>query len=153
MSDDPSTVRSPPANSSLELASRNTGLALQRTRMAADRTLMAVLRTSLSLISFGFTIFNVVQDLQKENILKSNDTMPHFGVGLVLLGIAMLAIGIIFHLQFMYSLRKERKRLTLAGFIRGESPFPPSLTLIIAVILLGFGLAAIMRMLFHIGPL
>lgn len=152
MSDDPPTVRSPPANSSLELASRNTSLALQRTRMAADRTLMAVIRTSLSLISFGFTIFNVVQDLQKENILKINATVPHFGVGLVLLGIAMLSTGIIYHVQFMYSLRTERKRLTLAGLIRGESPFPPSLTLIIAIILLGLGIAAIMSMLFHIGP-
>ncbi len=153
MRDDPPAVQPPPANSSFELASKNTGLALQRTRMAADRTLMAVLRTSLALISFGFTIFNVVKELQKEDLFKENVAMPHFGVGLVLLGIVMLAIGIIYHLQFMYCLRKERKRLTLAGLIRGESPFPPSLTLIIAVILLGFGLAAIMRMLFHFGPI
>jgi len=153
MRDDPPAIQTPPANSSFELASRNTGLALQRTRMAADRTLMAVLRTSLSLISFGFTLFNVVKELQKGNILKGNVTMPHFGIGLVGLGIIMLAIGIVYHLQFMYSLRKERRRLTLDGLIRGESPFPPSLTLIIAVILFGFGLAAIIRMLFHAGPL
>ncbi len=152
MSDELPTVLSPPANSSFELASRNTGLALQRTRMAADRTLMAVVRTSLSLISFGFTIFNLAQDLKRENILKVNATVPHFGVGLVLLGIVMLFIGIIYHIHFMYSLRKERKRLTLAGLIQGKSPFPPSLTLIVAIILLGLGISAILSMLFHIGP-
>jgi putative membrane protein len=153
MSEDLPKTLPPPTNSSFELASRNTDLALQRTRMAADRTLMAVLRTALSLISFGFTIFNVVKDLQKQNILKDNVSIPHFGAGLVLLGVLMLAIGIIFHLQFMYSLRKERKRLILVGLIHTESSFPPSLTLMVAVILLGFGLAVIMRMFFQYGPL
>ena len=34
--------------------------------MAADRTLMAVIRTSLSLISFGFTIYKVAENLVAE---------------------------------------------------------------------------------------
>jgi uncharacterized membrane protein YidH (DUF202 family) len=53
--EDMASTRSRSATS-LELASRNTGLAVQRTRMNADRTLMSVIRTSLSLVSFGFTI-------------------------------------------------------------------------------------------------
>ena len=152
MSDDLPTVRSPPANSSFELASRNTSLALQRTRLAADRTLMAVIRTSLSLISFGFTIFKISQNLVENKILKIGGSVPHFGIGLVLLGILMLIIGMVYHLQFMYVLRKQRRQLTQDGFIRGESPFPPSFTLITALILLVLGLTAIISMLFHIGP-
>src|ERR1700735_2533906 len=113
MSDEHVTSKSSPSSISFELASRNTGLAVQRTRMAADRTLMAVIRTSLSLISFGFTIFNLAQELRKENILKISTKVLHFGVGLVLLGIVMLALGIIFHVQFMYGLRLERKKLIL----------------------------------------
>ncbi len=85
----------PPANASFLLASRNTSLALQRTRMAADRTLMAVIRTSLSLISFGFTIFKVAQNLVKENVLQlTGEAIPHFGVGLVLLGLTGVVIGV-----------------------------------------------------------
>ena len=152
MSDDLPAVRSPPANNSFELASRNTSLALQRTRLAADRTLMAVIRTSLSLISFGFTIFKISQNLVENKILKIGGSVPHFGIGLVLLGILMLIIGMVYHLQFMYVLRKQRRQLTQDGFIRGESPFPPSFTLITALILLVLGLTAIISMLFHIGP-
>lgn len=143
----------PPPNSSFELASRNTSLALQRTRMAADRTLMAVIRTSLSLISFGFTIFKLAQNLAAENIIKiRGNSIPHFGISLVLLGILMLAIGIIYHGEFMLRLRTERKELIKNGFIRGQLPFPASFTLITAVILLGLGVAVVISMIFHIGP-
>lgn len=154
MPDERATPGYPPPNSSFELASRNTGLALQRTRMASDRTLMAVIRTSLSLISFGFTIFKVVQNLTAENILKlRGNSIPHFGISLVLLGIIMLAIGIIYHSQFMLRLRTERKQLIKNGLIRGQLPFPASFTLITALILLELGIAVIVSMIFHIGPL
>ena len=41
-------------------------MSFQRTRLSADRTLMSVIRTALSLISFGFTIYQVFQKLQGE---------------------------------------------------------------------------------------
>jgi putative membrane protein len=153
MTDDPAAMKPVPPNSSFELASRNTGLALQRTRLAADRTLMAVIRTSLSLISFGFTIFKISQNLVDSKILKIGGSVPHFGVGLVLLGVLMLIIGMVYHLQFMHVLRKQRRQLTQDGLIRGESPFPASFTLITALILLVLGLTAIISMLYRIGPL
>jgi putative membrane protein len=152
MSSELEPLRPQSASASLELSSRNTSLALQRTRLSADRTLMAVIRTSLSLISFGFTIFKVVQNLVDAKIFKFNASVPHFGIGLVLLGILMLAVGIIYHVQFMLRLRVIRKRLIEDGLIRGESPFPPSFTLAIAVILFGIGVAVILSMLFRIGP-
>jgi hypothetical protein len=76
----------------------------------------------------------------------------NFGITLVALGILMLIGGIVYHLQFMYGLREERKAMTAAGLIHGESRFPPSLTLITAVILLIIGIAAIISMVFQIGP-
>lgn len=151
MTEKPETLR-PSPSASLELASRNTSLAVQRTRMGADRTLMAVIRTSLSLISFGFTIFKVVQNLADAKLLKLNSSVPHFGIGLVLLGILMLATGIVYHGQFMWRLRLIRKGLIEDGLIRGETPFPPSYTLGTALILLGIGVAAILSMFFRIGP-
>ena len=113
---------------------------------------MAVIRTSLSLISFGFTIFKVVQDLTAAKLLQFNSSVPHFGIGLVLLGILMLTTGIIYHGQFMLRLRMIRKGLIEEGLIRGESPFPPSFTLATAFILLGLGVAVILSMVFRIGP-
>src|ERR1700686_3580780 len=100
MTDECVAANSPSPNSSFELASRNTGLAVQRTRMAADRTLMAVIRTSLSLVSFGFTIAQILQKLTESKVLTGEGTAGrHFGVALVLVGIAMLVLGIIYHVQ------------------------------------------------------
>jgi inner membrane protein YidH len=132
-----------------ELAMRRTGMSFQRTRMSADRTLMSVIRTSLSLISFGFTIY---QFLGRLNFANSVDAARNFGIALVVLGIAMIAMGIIYHIQFMWGLRVQRKELTATGLIYGRSQFPPSLTLIAAVLLLLLGLLAVSSMVFHFGP-
>ena len=52
----------------------------------------------------------------------------------------------------MLALRISRRQLTKDGLIHGKSPFPPSLTLITAVVLLGISIAAIISMVFHVGP-
>ena len=88
-----------------ELAARRTGMSFQRTRMSADRTLMSVIRTSLSLIGFGFTIAQVFQKLRDQDIITKAAAPRNFGLALVGLGIVMLVIGIIYHLQFMMGLR------------------------------------------------
>jgi putative membrane protein len=153
MTDEPITSASPPAIVSFALASQNTTLAMQRTRLAADRTLMAVIRTSLSLISFGFTIFQIAENLTEKKVLKFNASFPHFGIGLVVLGILVLLFGIIYHAQTMLALRSNRRRMTRDGLIGGQDPFPPSFTLVAAMILLGLGIVVGLGMIFHIGPL
>ena len=146
------TSVSDPDRISVELSSRRTGMSFQRTRMSADRTLMSVMRTSLSLITFGFTIFQVFQKLHEAEVLKSSGAARHFGVVLVLLGIAMLVVGIGYHVTFMFGLRKERAQLRQDGLVHAESQFPPSLTLIVALLLLAIGFFAIASMLYGIGP-
>src|SRR5512135_482005 len=131
---------------SVELSSRRTGMSFQRTRMGADRTLMSVIRTSLSLIGFGFTIFQVFQKAYEAHLLKSSRAAGNFGEALVLLGILMLSLGILYHVRFMVELRRERARMKADGLVHGESGFPVSLTLIVAVALLAIGLAAIVSM-------
>lgn len=135
-----------------EMSMRRTGMSFQRTRMSAERTLMSVIRTSLSLIGFGFTIYQVFEKLRDAGTITHAAAPRNFGIALVLLGIAMLIIGIIYHLQFMLGLRHERNAMRSEGLIHGESHFPPSLTLITAVILLVFGIFAIISMVFQIGP-
>ena len=137
---------------SVELSSRRTGMSFQRTRMGADRTLMAAIRTSMSLISFGFTIFQVFQKLHEAKLLQRAEAPRNFGMALVLLGITMLVLGIVYHVRFMYELRRTREEMRADGLIHGESAFPVSMTLIVAVLLLAIGLMAITAMVFNVGP-
>lgn len=135
-----------------ELSARRTGMSFQRTRLSADRTLMSVIRTALSLIGFGFTIFQVFEKLHEAGTLKHAAAPRNFGVTLVFLGIGMLVLGIVYHVRFMLGLRHERHEMTRDGLIHGESGFPTSMTLIIALLLLLVGVFAILSMVFQIGP-
>jgi len=137
---------------STELSARRTGMSFQRTRMSADRTLMSVMRTSLSLIGFGFTIFQVFQKLHEMEVVKSAAAARSFGKALVLLGIVMLGVGIGYHVSFMLELRRLRAELRRDGLIHGETTFPLSLTLVVALLLLAIGLFAIVSMVFGVGP-
>src|SRR5262245_57567583 len=138
---------------SVELSSRRTGMSFQRTRMSADRTLMSVMRTSLSLITFGFTIFQFFQKLHDAQALAGSPGAPrNFGIALVLLGIGMLVLGIVYHVQFMRGLRRARGHMKGDGLIHGESGFPISLTLIVAIALLALGFVAIVSMVYRVGP-
>jgi putative membrane protein len=147
------TSQSAPESIQVELSSRRTGMSFQRTRLSADRTLMSIIRTSLSLISFGFTIFQFFSHLKETNLLNGGSRAPgNFGVSLVLIGATMLALGIWYHVNFMMGLRNERKHMTTNGLIHGESGYPVSLTLIMAVLLFLVGLLAATSMIFNAGP-
>src|ERR1700709_2541095 len=138
---------------STEKSARRTGMSFQRTRLSADRTLMSVIRTALSLISFGFTIYQVFQKLHDSNVVAVSDgASRNFGATLVGLGILMLAVGIIYHIQFMLGLRDERHEMAEEGLIHAQSKFPPSFTLVTAFVLLFVGIAAIVSMVLHVGP-
>ena len=146
------TAQSDSASIATELSSRRTGMSFQRTRMSADRTLMSVIRTSLSLIGFGFTLFQIFQKAHESNLLKSGKAPLHFGLSLVVLGVAMLVVGIGYHVAFMLGLRKERESMKHLGLVHGESHFPVSLTLVTALVLLAIGIVAIVNMVYGIGP-
>jgi putative membrane protein len=69
-----------------------------------------------------------------------------------MLGITMLVLGIGYHIAFMLALRRQRAQMTHDGLIHGESTFPVSLTLIVALVLLAIGVFAILSMVYHMGP-
>jgi len=141
-----------PKSVSDELSSRRTGMSFQRTRMSADRTLMSVIRTSLSLISFGFTIAKAFEHLREAGTVASDKPARNFGVALVALGIVMLVAGIVYHVQFMLELRHQRGAMKAEGLVHAESNFPPSMTLITAVILLLIGIVVVVSLTLRIGP-
>jgi putative membrane protein len=70
----------------------------------------------------------------------------------VWLGIGMLVIGIVYHVQFMRGLRRTREEMKAAGLVHAESHYPVSVTLITAVLLLALGIAAVVSMNFQVGP-
>ena len=85
-------------------------MSFQRTRMAADRTLMAVIRTALSLITFGFTLYQFFGRLIESNLIRDANAGRNFGFSLVVLGVGMMILGIIYHLQFSVGCAFSAKR-------------------------------------------
>ena len=73
-------------------------LAMQRTLMAASRTLLAWTRTGMSQISFGFTIYKVLDDFEKQGKLTPPYqilTPDRVGMILLALGMCSIVFGII----------------------------------------------------------
>jgi putative membrane protein len=98
------------------------------------------------LIGFGFTIFQAFEKAKQAALLTSASAPRNFGIALVALGIGVLVLGIVYHVQFMMGLRKTRADMAAEGLIHGESRFPPSMILITALALLAIGIAAIISM-------
>lgn len=103
----------PPPKTSSELAKFNTDLAIDRTVMAADRSLMAWVRTALSMISFGFTIYKVIEGFQHEAAHTIKAEMPRdMGLFLTGLGTVAMVMGTIEYWLRLKHLR-ENKRLRI----------------------------------------
>src|SRR5271157_4753412 len=83
----------------------STNLAAIRSLMAADRTLLAWIRTSLSLLSFGFTIYKVLQSFEAAGgILPGRDINTPRVVGLFLTGAGTVAM-LMGTIQYVMSVR------------------------------------------------
>ena len=92
-----------------------------RTMMAADRTLMAWIRTSLSMLSFGYAIYKVLQEVKDIDNVAIRGTAPRrAGILLTVAGTAALVMGITAYsgtlrmLSNSYSLGLARPSLILS---------------------------------------
>jgi putative membrane protein len=85
-------------------------LALMNTLMAADRTLMAWIRTSLSLLSFGFTIYKVLQGFQDVTgkFVVKTDVPRNAGLFLTGMGTFAMVMGTIEYWQTLRTLHQPR---------------------------------------------
>jgi len=90
-----------------ELAAERTGLAAERTLMAADRTLMAWIRTALSMISFGFTIYKLLQGFEEAGTHLTHAGSPRT-MGMFLTGMGTLAM-VLGTIEYWYRLQDLRK--------------------------------------------
>ena len=136
---------------SVELSSDRTGLAFERTRMGADRTLMANVRTSLSLISFGFTIYQVFNKAEAKGLLDAQDpTARGLGLALLVLGLLFLVTGITTHARFGRVLTERRRRLFGLQLLRSDISYIATPTFALALLLLLVGVAALSSIVFRI---
>jgi putative membrane protein len=113
-------VKNPGTKTSTELAEDRTDLAIRRTLMGADRTLMAWVRTALSMISFGFTIYKVLQGFQEnqEHVIGKDYDPRTVGLFLVGLGTFSMVLGTIEFWQSLKDLRHlEEIKLWRPSFI------------------------------------
>lgn len=102
-----------PADSDMDnngLAKARTNMAATRTLMAADRTLMAWMRTALSMISFGFTIYKILQGLQSSGgALKHGYDPQTVGLFLIGLGTICMVMGVVEYMSTIKELRLLKK--------------------------------------------
>jgi putative membrane protein len=95
-------------------------LAIDRTAMAADRTLMAWVRTGISMISFGFTIYKLLEVAQEKGfaLIKNPHGPRNLGLFLIAIGTVSLGMGVVQHWQTMRKLGKAPRFLFLTpGFL------------------------------------
>ena len=87
-------------------------LGLLRTVMAADRTLMAWIRTALSMLSFGFTIYKILEAMAQQSALAHPNSPRQVGLFLSALGTACMIFGTASYWITLRDLQKaERFRL------------------------------------------
>jgi len=105
-------------------------LPLMNTLMAADRTLMSWTRTSLSLLSFGFTIFKILQALQEEGKFVRSDVPRDAGLFLSAMGTLAMVMGTVEYWQTLRVLDQQRI------FSRPRSPLTMAIIMSISGVVL-----------------
>jgi len=127
------------SNTELKL---NDLLAIDRTRLAAERSLMAWVRTALSMITFGFTIYKVLQAIQAQSTVPALQPYAPRNAGLTLIGIGTFAL-IAASIQHWKYVRK-------LSTVQPHSPW--DLALMIACLLALLGFLMIGGIVFKSGP-
>jgi putative membrane protein len=80
-----------------------------RTILAADRTLMAWIRTSLSMLSFGFTIYKVMQGLAEQGEITHSESPRQVGLFLAAMGTASMLLGTLGYWTTLRDLRRQEE--------------------------------------------
>jgi putative membrane protein len=114
---------------------KNTRLAYDRTWLAYERTMQAWIRTATSLITFGFSVYKLVDVIDREPGQRKLLAGPHeFGIALVCIGFVALAIATLEYRQNIRQIRAEY----------GKSP--RSLSVWFAAIIAALGIFALVNM-------
>jgi putative membrane protein len=89
-------------------------MSMERTLMASERTLLAWVRTAMSFISFGFTMYKVLEAAAVALTSKIEALEPrHLGLFLMAIGTIPLAVGMFQYYQTARKLGKTVKEATI----------------------------------------
>jgi putative membrane protein len=101
-----------PSRTSNQAADR-TKMAVFRTHLALERTTLAWIRTTLTMASFGFGMVAFLRSLRQANpnpeSIRLHEAGIHFGVGLIVFGIAATVLAGLAH---WFTLRRLRRNET-----------------------------------------
>lgn len=113
----------------------STRLAYDRTWLAYERTMQAWIRTAISLITFGFSVYKLVDIVERDPAHARRLVGPHvFGFTLVAIGFIALGLATVEYRQSIHVLRAEY----------GESP--RSTSVFFAGLIAALGLFALISM-------
>ncbi len=117
-------------------------LALDRTRLAAERTLMGWIRTSFSMMTFGFTIYKIMQEVGQFGGAPNAPVAQsrHLGLALSALGTVALTIACVQHWKYTKRLR------------HAEADGSWDLTLVVACSVVCLGLLILGGLILRFGP-
>lgn len=135
-----------------ELASRQASLAFERTFVSIDQALMSAIRTSLSLIAFGFAMVLFFHEFEGEMGVSLRVPARNFGLSLVAMGTALVAIGLIGHRRRFAQLRTQMDDLHCRGLLLEPCPYRHAPIAILALLLLLAGLLVVLGIIVRIGP-
>jgi uncharacterized membrane protein YidH (DUF202 family) len=136
--------------SNAELSSSRTVMSLERTALSAEITLLSIIRAAAALIFYGFIYFQFFYTLA--GISRTPPHSSNFALGLVLLGAALLGMGIFQHAAVMHGLRVRRDRLLAMGLLTHAPDRRAFTALAGAGALLAFGVIALCAIAFQFGP-
>ena len=118
---------------------RSTELALERTRAAYERTMMAWTRTATSLITFGFSIYKFFQ-LEVPLRVEANRL-----IGPRQFALMLVSIGLVSLLLATFEYRENIRKLRIE-----EADSRHSLAVIVAGLISGLGIIALLMMIFRL---
>jgi len=121
-----------------DLAMNSTELGIERTMLAHERTLMAWVRTATSMITFGFTLYKIFEEMSKNANAPERILTPRVaGMLMILFGLVGLLLALIQHYRAMRTLRKHFPQMH------------KSISAMLGILILLFGLTMFLGALFR----
>lgn len=121
-----------------DMSDERTQLSYQRTILSYERTLMSWIRTSTSLISFGFTMYKIFEELTNSNDGPKRVLTPRV-VGMMFIGFGLVGL-LLAQIQHQIAIKKITQKYPEAQ---------KSLSSLLSILVLVFGLLLFFGALFR----
>jgi putative membrane protein len=111
------------------LVQKNSELTFERTLLAYERTLIALLRTAASMISFGFTLYKLFEEMNETEKAGQRILTPRIA-GMVMIGYGIMTL-LLAQVNYVKAVQRLKEYYPRARF---------SFSFVLALLILSFGL-------------